>query len=232
MSSYAYTLIDFQYIAAGAAILARGGGGSYCDAIRVLEELAAGGWSGAVQVKDYDGATNCCVLALMGSPDAADHLTLADIEYSITNTINFYQASTSSLLGCVIPVEIGAINSLVPLIAALLPTNGIQWVVNGDGAGRAVPELPQTTYSGSAALAASPCVLANNASGTVAVQSATLTAVTAAQVEALAGGIVSAFGSFSGIALWPSMASNGYALKGNYIAGTLTQAWAFGQYLL
>lgn len=85
MSSYAYTLIDFQYIAAGAAILASGGGGGYCDAISVLDELAAGGWSGAVQVKDYDGATNCCVLALMGSPDAADHLTLAEIDYSSLN---------------------------------------------------------------------------------------------------------------------------------------------------
>ncbi len=232
MSSYEYAITDFQYIAAGAAILASGGGGSYRDAVSVLAELANSGWSGAVQVKDYDGATNCCVLALMGSPDAADNLTLADIEYSITNTINLYQASTGSTLGCVIPVEIGAINSIVPLIAALLPNNGIQWVVNGDGAGRAVPELPQTTYSGSATLAASPCALANDASEIVAVQSATLTASTAAQIETLAGGIVSAFGSIVGIALWPSTAGNGYALTGSYIAGTLAQAWALGQYLL
>ena len=232
MSSYEYTITDFQYIAAGAAVLASGGGGSYRDAVSVLAELANSGWSGAVQVKDYDGATNCCVLALMGSPDAADNLTLADIEYSITNTINLYQAATGATLGCVIPVEIGAINSIVPLIAALLPNNSIQWVVNGDGAGRAVPELPQTTYSGSATLAASPCALANDASEVVAVQSATLTAATAAQIETLAGGIVSAFGSFSGIALWPSTAGNGYALTGSYIAGTLAQAWALGQYLL
>ena len=232
MPSYEYTITDFQYIAAGAAVLASGGGGSYHDAVSVLAELANSGWSGAVQVKDYDGATNCCVLALMGSPDAADNLTLADIEYSITNTVNLYQAATGAALGCVIPVEIGAINSIVPLIAALLPSNSIQWVVNGDGAGRAVPELPQTTYSGSVTLAASPCALANNACEVVAVQSATLIAATAAQVETLAGGIVSAFGSFSGIALWPSTASNGYALTGSYIVGTLAQAWALGQYLL
>ena len=208
------------------------GGGSYRDAVSVLAELANSGWSGAVQVKDYDGATNCCVLALMGSPDAAGNLTLADVECSITNTVNLFQAATGATLGCVIPVEIGAINSIVPLIAALLPNNSIQWVVNGDGAGRAVPELPQTTYSGNAALAASPCALANDASEVVAVQSATLTASTVAQIETLAGGIVSAFGSFSGIALWPSTASNGYALTGSYIAGTLAQARALGQYLL
>ncbi len=54
MSIYAYTLIDFQYIAAGTAIPANGGGGSYYDAISVLEELTASGWSGAVKVKDYN----------------------------------------------------------------------------------------------------------------------------------------------------------------------------------
>ena len=227
-----YGIIDFQYIAAGAAILASGGGGSYRDAVSVLKELADSGWSGYVQVQDYDGATNCCVLALMGSPDAADSLTLADIEYSITNTVNLFQNQTGATLGCVIPVEIGPINSIVPLIAAALTGNSIQWVVDGDGAGRAVPELPQTTYSGSTSLAVSPCTLADDVSTTADIQSATLSAATAAQIESLAGGIVSAFGSFSGIALWPSNPSNSYALTGSYIAGTLAQTRALGQYLL
>lgn len=216
MAVHEYGITDFQYIAAGAAILASGGGGSYRDAVNVIEELA-NSWSGTVRVQDYDGATNCCVMAMMGSPDAADSLTLADIEYSITNTINLFENATGATLGCVIPVEIGSINSIVPLIAASMSNNAIQWVVDGDGAGRAVPELPQTTYSGSTMLAASPCALANNAETATALQSATLNAATAAQIETLAGGIVSAFGSFSGIALWPSSASNGYALTGNYI---------------
>ncbi len=232
MATSEYSIIDFQYIAAGAAVLGSGGGGSYNDAVNVLFELVNSGWEGVVQVKDYDGTTNSCVLALMGSPDVADSLTLTDIEYSITNTVNQYQSTTGTTLGCVIPVEIGPINSIVPLIAAALNNNAIQYVVDGDGAGRAIPELPQTTYSGAALLTASPCVLANDAPQTEGVESAVLTAATAARIETLAGGIVSAFGSFSGIALWPSTASNGYALTDNYIAGTLGQTWALGQYLL
>lgn len=232
MSSCQYTITDFQYIAAGAAILGSGGGGSYSDAVRVLAELANSGWSGSVEVRDYDGVTDCCVLALMGSPDAADNLTLADVEYSIANTVNLLQATTGATLGCVIPVEIGPINSLVPLIAAAMSGNAIQWVVDGDGAGRAVPELPQTTYSGSASLTVSPCALANDASVPAVIQSAVLTAPTAAQAETLAGGIVGAFGSFSGIALWPSLPVNNHALTGSYIMGTLAQTWALGQYLL
>ena len=95
-----------------------------------------------------------------------------------------------------------------------------------------MPELPQTIYSGNATLAVSPCTLANNAGAANNIQSAALNAATATHVEALAGGIVTAFGSFSGIALWPSNATNDYALTGNYLAGTLSQTWALGQYLL
>jgi hypothetical protein len=60
-----YGIIDLQYIAAGAAILAGGGGGSYRDAVNVLDELAATGWSGTIPVRDYDGATPCCVPAFI-----------------------------------------------------------------------------------------------------------------------------------------------------------------------
>lgn len=231
MSEVEFGLADFHAVAAGAAVLASGGGGSYQDALSILQQLTDSGWQGTVMVQAYDGATNGCVLAIMGSPDAADSLTLANVANAIRNTVAVLEASTGYPLGCVIPVEIGPINSLVPLIAAAL-SKGALWVVNGDGAGRAVPELPQTTFGGSTALAPSPCALASDETIASAVESAVLNASTAAKVESLAGGVVAGFGGYSGIALWPSNASNGYALSGNYIAGTLTQAWGLGQCLL
>ncbi|MDR3369115.1 DUF917 family protein [Rhodoferax sp.] len=224
-------MTDFEAIAAGAAVLASGGGGSYQDALAILQQLNESGWQGTVTVQDYDGATNGCVLAIMGSPDAADNLTLANVANAIRNTVAVFEASTGSPLGCVIPVEIGPINSLVPLIAAAL-SGGRLWVVNGDGAGRAVPELPQTTFGGSKSLAPCPCALASDTDAASEVESAVLKANTAAKVETLAGGVVAGFGGYSGIALWPSNASNGYALSGNYIAGTLAQARGLGQLLL
>jgi DUF917 family protein len=232
MVTYNYGIADFYYIAAGAAILASGGGGSYSDAVKILTELQNSGWQGVVQVKAYDGASNACVLALMGSPNAGQNLTLADVQNAIVNTLNTLQQATGQRVTCVIPVEIGPINSIVPLIAALMSHTSVNWVVDGDGAGRAVPELPQTTYSGMATLPASPAALANSASQASTLESATLQAPSAASVESLAGGIVSAFGSVSGIALWSSNVNNGYALSGNYIAGTLQQAWALGKLLL
>lgn len=231
MAAYEYGIKDFQCIAAGAAVLGSGGGGSYTDAVNVINELSSQ-WGGSVLVQDYDGASSCCVLAMMGSPDAGDTLKLADVEAAIVNTVNAIQGATGISLACVVPVETGPLNSIIPLIAAAMSSNTL-WVVDGDGAGRAVPELVQTTYSGAANLGTSPCALANDASSAADIQSAILNASTAAQVEALSRGVVSAsFGSIAGIAAWPSNASNAYALQGNYIRSTLSQARTLGQYLL
>jgi uncharacterized protein len=231
MTSYQYGLTDFEYIAAGAAVLASGGGGSYLDALSILKELGQSGWTGSVTVGPYDGSSNCCVVAMMGSPDAGDALTLADIQNSVANTLRLLQTTTGYTATCTIPVEIGAINSLVPLLGAAASTAKL-WVVDGDGAGRAVPELPQTTFVGAANLPVSPCALATDVADYSTVESALLSAPTAAQMEKLAGGVVGGFGGFSGIALWPSNADNNYGLTGNYIPGTLAQAWGLGQFLL
>ena len=154
---YSYGLTDFQAIATGAAVLASGGGGSYHDACAIVQQLADQGYTGTVQVQDYDGATNACVLAIMGSPDAADNLTLTAVQNSINNTVAVMQAYTGMQPGAFIPVEIGPINSLVPLIGAAM-SGGSIWVVNGDGAGLAVPELPQTTFTAHSSTSASTCV--------------------------------------------------------------------------
>jgi DUF917 family protein len=231
MTSYNYGFADFEYIAAGAAVLASGGGGSYLDALSILKQLNQSGWTGSVSVKPYDGSSNCCVVAMMGSPDAGDALTLADIQNSVANTLFLMQTTTGYAATCAIPVEIGAINSLVPLLGAAASAGSL-WVVDGDGAGRAVPELPQTTFVGAANLPVSPCALATDVADYSTVESALLSTPTAAQMEKLAGGVVGGFGGFSGIALWPSNASNNYGLSGNYIPGTLAQARALGQFLL
>ena len=228
---YSYGLSDFQAIATGAAVLASGGGGSYSDACALVQELAGQGFSGQVTVQDYDGATPACVLAIMGSPDAASSLDLAAVQNAISNTLAVQQAYTGLQVGALIPVEIGPINSLVPLIGAAM-SGGSVWVVNGDGAGRAVPELPQTTFAGTAALAPSPAVLASDAANPAAAQYAVLGAATAAGIETLAGGVLGEFGGYSGIAMWPSNAGNQFALSGGYLPGTLEQARLLGLQLL
>jgi len=230
MSAEQYGIGDFRLLAAGAAVLASGGGGSYRDALALIDQLAATGWSGSVAVDQYDGCSPCAVLAIMGSPDAASTLTLDNIRHAVTNTVSCFESASSITLSSAIPVEIGPINSLVPLIAAALPGNGISLVVDGDGAGRAVPQLQQTTFSG-AAWSPCPCVLATDASSAAEIESVVLYAADAARIETLAGSVVGGFGNFSAIALWPSHAGNGFALNGHYLPGTMHQAHALGAFL-
>lgn len=226
----AFGIADFYNVAAGAAVLGSGGGGSYTDSLGVLGELSKVPFA-PVPVQAYPGNVNACVLAMMGSPDAGQSMHLKDIEGAISNTMQALVNASASQYNWVAPVELGALNSLVPLIAGTMAP-GLT-VVDGDGCGRAVPQLVNTTYSGAAALLVSPCVLGNQATDPAQVQTTVLNVSTTEQAETLARGVVTAdFGSIAGLAAWPSLASNQFALGGNYIEGTLSQAWVLGQYLL
>lgn len=232
MSGRSWELHDIRHAAAGAAILGSGGGGGYQDALLIINQLALDPkWSGTVTVKDYDGSSPCSVIFMMGSPDAAGEMSLDEFGRCIGNALSVQTSVCGFTPTCAIPIETGPINSLAPVIAAALQLGGVTWVVDGDGAGRAVPELPQTTYAGAPALPVSPCVVADNAKLASQVQSGVLTTTTTPKAEALAGAVVSAFGSFAGVSMWPSSQSNGYALSGQYIPGTLEQSRALGKFL-
>jgi uncharacterized protein len=76
-------------------------------------------------------------------------------------------------------------------------------------------------------------VLGNQATDKTQVQTTVLNVSTTEQAETLARGVVTAdFGSIAGLAAWPSLASNQFALSGSYIEGTLSQAWILGQYMV
>lgn len=228
MSGKAWDLNDIRDAAAGAAILGSGGGGGYQDALLIINELALNpNWGGTVTVQAYDGVSPCSVIFMMGSPDAAGQMSLGELSACIGNALSVQSNVCGFTPSCTIPIETGPINSLAPVIAAALNLNGVSWVVDGDGAGRAVPELPQTTYAGSS-LPVSPCVVADNAVFASQMQSGVLTTTTTPKVEALAGAVVGAFGSFAGVSMWQSA---GGALTGNYIPGTLEQCRALGNFL-
>lgn len=231
MAGQVWGVNEFLDVAAGAAVLGSGGGGGYQDALLILQQLASSGWSGRVPVQAYDGQSPCSVIAMMGSPDAAGQMTLQELQQSIGNTLRMQAESCGFVTSCAIPIETGPINSLVPLLAAALGLGGVQWVVDGDGAGRAVPELPQTTFAGAAGLPPCPCVVADNAVEPAQIQSAVLNVPTTPQVETLGGAVVKAFGSFAGISMWPSGPGNGGALTGQYLPATLSQTRALGSFL-
>jgi uncharacterized protein len=231
-----FAIRDLEYVAAGASVLGSSGGGSYAAAVDLLAQLRAteqrnGASLAPVRVQAYDEQSNACVLAMLGSPIRSDALLLDEMQAAISNTLAAIEQSCGVKMAYVIPVEIGAINSLVPLVAAIMDPS--LTVIDGDGAGRAVPQLRQTTFAGAADLAPGPCAIGNCETNTERAQSVILNLTTTAQAEALARNIVAgSFTSLAGYAGWPSTAANRFALRGNYLPGTLTQAWQLGQFML
>jgi DUF917 family protein len=123
-------------------------------------------------------------------------------------------------LACVLPGELGAGNSFIPMLVALqckLP------LVDAAGARRAMTTLQEATYA-AAGLPTSPVFLADR--DTV----VTFSASTAPQADQVMRAIMSSgtFPDFAGIAFWTM---TGKAMKGSAIHGTLTYALELGQAL-
>lgn len=231
MAEISYNIDDLEKIATGAAIIGSGGGGSYDDALDVIEQMrtAVPGFKAIVETDFDDSKGSAMVLAMEGSPNAGSTLNYSDIMTAITNTQAVQVQQFGKTTNYVIPVEVGALNSLIPLLAAgagLYPK-----VIDGDGAGRAVPQLTDLIFgvTGNAPLSCGPGMLAN-ASATD-IQTAVLNGNNAAEVEDLTRGVVSdSFGSLAGLAAWCSLPNGGY--NGNFIKGTMGTAWSLGDYLL
>lgn len=158
---------DIKNVAQGACFLASGGGGSLQLA---LTEIIPAFFNSETQINlvgldglNWEGDWGA-VVAGMGSPlklfedpklvKAAipAYEVLADLCFSF-KAAGKERYKSLSLMDFCLPVEIGAVNSLVPMIVAdgtppiLYPFVMKTVVIDADGAGRAVPTLPLTTYA-------------------------------------------------------------------------------------
>jgi hypothetical protein len=133
---------DLQPIATGAAVLGTGGGGNpYVGMLRVRELLRRGL---TVQVLDPDELADDALLVTsggMGSPVVSyEKLPQGEEEAEAARAL---EEHLGRRIDAVAPLEMGGQNSLVALaVGALL---GVP-VLDGDGMGRAFPELQMVTY--------------------------------------------------------------------------------------
>jgi len=97
--------------------------------------------------------------------------------------VKLLEKSSGHKVQFIVPVEIGAVNSLVPMVVA---SNMNIPVVNADGAGRAVPTLSCITFSTNSALLAKGLVVTNESTKESDEQSATFQINTASEAESLA----------------------------------------------
>ena len=182
-------LLDICY---GAAFLGSGGGGPFSTALRLIENLPDNVEVTVKTVDEVDSDKLTAVVAGIGSPEAVlqmQNLNAAINAYKQLNNVYGEQ------IGYVIPIEVGAINTLAPILVAIDQRIA---VIDGDGAGRSVPSLTTTTFA-AANLSANPSILADSKG-----QSVSIGVETAGEAEAFVRPILSvqAFNGIAGLAMW------------------------------
>ncbi len=209
---------QLQYILDGACIMGSGGGGPYPVGQQVLKYIGNRTvyLLPAVNVPDN---LFTAVSAFVGSPDAAANQVL---DFSVATTaFNALAAAVGKSLSYVLPGEVGAGNSLIPMAVAV--DKGVP-VIDAAGAPRAIPGFLMVSYA-AAGIPASPMVLADKNN------QVTLNCANAI-ADPVTRGVISGnvFPEDAGIAFWNM---NGKTLNtlGNAVKGTTSQALAIGQAL-
>ncbi|MGD2248103.1 MAG: DUF917 domain-containing protein [Candidatus Methanofastidiosia archaeon] len=140
--TYTFNQKDLENVVIGACFLASGGGGALSEGKKIIDNIMEFSKTIAVvdhtEVKDNELST---VVAGVGSPEAGEK---SIFKHSPRTAFDAMANSIQKSISHVLPVEIGAVNTLAPMLVAA--GNNIS-IVDGDGAGRAVPQMEMTTYA-------------------------------------------------------------------------------------
>ncbi len=135
---------DIARLINGACFYASGGGGSIVIARQMAQGLSS--LPPRIATQDVPDAALTAIIADIGSPDAMMQGAGQTAPVNAFDDLAaYFKKAYGSDLPYVVPVEMGAVSTLIPfLVASLRP--GIT-VVDGDPCGRAVPELSMTLYA-------------------------------------------------------------------------------------
>jgi hypothetical protein len=140
MSEFLVTEHDLDDIAVGAAILGTGGGGDpHIGRLLAAQALRTHGPVRLVGLDRLADDATLLPVAMMGAPTVMlEKLPSSDQASTAIDALSTYLGRRATGLVC---MEIGGLNALIPLMAAA--TLGLP-LVDGDGMGRAFPELQMT----------------------------------------------------------------------------------------
>lgn len=210
---------DLRCILDGACILSSGGGGPRSLGALFLKYLLT---QPEVQLaspkKDVKDSELMAVVAGVGSPDAAKNFPV-DVPRLAFDSLNAQiKKQCNQSFSYVLPGEVGAGNSFVPLVVAA--QTGLP-MVDASSARRAIPSLTQCTYAN---IPIAPIVLANHET------QLSFSVATAALAEPAMRGIISSgnFSQLAGIAFWHM---NGKTMKKHAVPRTLSYALKVGRVL-
>jgi uncharacterized protein len=209
---------DIPLVALGAKLIACGGGGDTKSIQNLLMSI----------MKDEESITVKTIVDLedewivgtgmMGSTIFYNENIPTGIQGS--RALKVYESIIEQKIGAIIPVEIGGVNGLEPLLMAY--QNNLP-VVDGDGMGKAFPELSMTTYHLNK-IPVSPMVLETHDAYTVLQgnEDIQITSVKTKNFIAKSGGYVHFVG----------FGSNARKMKTSMISGSLNLIYRLGSALM
>lgn len=211
------TVDDLHDLARGAAFLGTGGGGDpYIGRLMARQALkAAGGSVPLVALEDL--ADDALVIAVgnMGAPTVLiEKLPSGD---EPTAAVRRLERALGRKADAIIPFEAGGVNSLFPLLIAA--QTGLP-VVDGDGMGRAFPELQMETFE-VYGVPASPMAIVNEYGDSVVIR-----AHTSKFTEWIARGVTIRMGGQTSIAEY---AMDGATAKRVSVPGTMSLCLRLGR---
>ena len=136
------TLEDLEDLAQGAAFLGTGGGGDpYIGRLMAKHAIREYGMPEIIEVDELHDDATVLPAAMLGAPTVLVEKAASgeDIDHSVNRLAQLIGKQPDAIM----PIEIGGINSMIPVVAAArlgLP------LVNCDGMGRAFPELQMATF--------------------------------------------------------------------------------------
>ena len=148
---------DLRHLATGSAFLGAGGGGDpYIGRLLASSAIEGFGSPELVSADQVDDDARVLTIAMLGAPTVMLEKAVSgdDIEFVIRSLERRLGEKADYLMS----IEIGGINSMVPVMAAArlgLP------LIDADGMGRAFPELQMVTFN-AFGVSATPLVMADD----------------------------------------------------------------------
>lgn len=150
------TRADISDLAYGAALLGTGGGGSpWIGRLAAEQHLDVGGRITLVDPTEVAPDAGVVTIAMVGAPTVMTEKLLRGDE--MAKALDLIAQVTGRRVDAILPVEIGGLNSTIPLVAAGML--GVP-VIDADGMARAFPEVQMVSF-GIAGIQAAPMILVN-----------------------------------------------------------------------
>jgi DUF917 family protein len=234
--NYQLTKKDISYIVYGACFLASGGGGPIGLALLFMDKMI-----NDADVMHYvnpdklEADKNIAFVAGLGSPDKIFEGFGQTVSLNaFLEMDNYLTQSGQEPLGYLIPVEMGAMNALIPFIISA--RKGIA-VINGDPCGRAAPEMGMNLFNTNK-LPLNPVILTSDTDESGLYQKIIVQVKDADDAEMQARQFAKSNNSTAGMACYPMQGSdlNCSILSdknwAKFIQWTVGFAWNLGQNMI